>query len=269
MTWWWSEFWDNSTIVVGEFGFTLNGFSWFNDIKCDNRSQVNLLVEIIEKSTNPRQPGNVSKFLWGPLGTRRQDWIRLAVEPNHPLKNLYKRYQNTVNIINKHQQTSISIYQSISGDPLYRYPSALPITEASLHLHRGHLHRGIVSWHQKIGCSHHFGDITHEFHQIIPSPIHIKHPLKMVPMECGNSRQKTMVSFRCLLFAGKGLLKWSTKRSTKRAVAHRSHRSIPVPVDHDSWRFPKKSATPICDPNFHRIFHYHPFWGYPFSMKPP
>ena len=172
----------------------------------DNRSQVNLLVEIIEKSTNPRQPGNVSKFLWGPLGTRRQDWIRLAVEPNHPLKNLYKRYQNTVNIINKHQQTSISIYQSISGDPLYRYPSALPI--------------------------------THEFHQIIPSPIHIKHPLKMVPMECGNSRQKTMVSFRCLLL-GQGITKVIHHF---RAVVHRS---IVVRVDHHSWRFPKKVLPPF------------------------
>jgi hypothetical protein len=31
--------------------------------------------------------------------------------------------------------------------------------------------------------------------ELIPSPIHSKHPLSMVPMECGNSQQKTMVSY--------------------------------------------------------------------------
>ena len=29
---------------------------------------------------------------------------------------------------------------------------------------------------------------------VIPSPVHTKHPIFMIPMECGKSRQKTMVS---------------------------------------------------------------------------
>ena len=34
-----------------------------------------------------------------------------------------------------------------------------------------------------------------------------KHPLSMVPMECGNSRQKNMVSFRgCLVWTGDGII---------------------------------------------------------------
>ena len=29
---------------------------------------------------------------------------------------------------------------------------------------------------------------------LIPSPVHTNHPRTMIPIECGNSRQKTMVS---------------------------------------------------------------------------
>ena len=41
----------------------------------------------------------------------------------------------------------------------------------------------------------------------IPSLVHIKHHHFMIPMECGNSRPKSMVSFRgCLVWTGDGIM---------------------------------------------------------------
>ena len=41
------------------------------------------------------------------------------------------------------------------------------------------------------------------FDPTIPSPVHIQHPISMVPMEGGNSLRKTMVSFRGWLILGR------------------------------------------------------------------